>query len=444
MAACVKTNKSHVIFKKVSRDKSVTIYLGKRDYVDHVSQVEPVDGVVLVDPELVKGKKVYVTLTCAFRYGQEDIDVIGLTFRRDLYFSRVQVYPPVGALSALTPLQESLLKKLGDNTCPFLLTFPDYLPCSVMLQPAPQDVGKSCGVDFEVKAFATDITDPEEDKIPKKSSVRLLIRKVQHAPPEMGPQPCAEASWQFFMSDKPLNLSVSLSKEIYFHGEPIPVTVTVTNNTEKVVKKIKVSEVSLCSPGRPGTHSVDQAGLKLRNLPASVSQVLGSKLEQIANVVLYSSDYYVKPVASEETQEKVQPNSTLTKTLVLVPLLANNKERRGIALDGKIRHEDTNLASSTIIKEGIDRTVMGILVSYHIKVKLTVSGYMLPFSESSHPDVEVATEVPFRLMHPQPEDPAKESVQDENLVFEEFARQNLKDAGENTEGKKDEDAGQDE
>jgi hypothetical protein len=26
--------------------------------------------------------------------------------------------------------------------------------------------------------------------------------------------------------------------------------------------------VSLCSPGCPGTHSVDQAGLKLRNPPA--------------------------------------------------------------------------------------------------------------------------------------------------------------------------------
>jgi hypothetical protein len=27
----------------------------------------------------------------------------------------------------------------------------------------------------------------------------------------------------------------------------------------------------VCSPGCPGTHSVDQAGLKLRNLPASVT-----------------------------------------------------------------------------------------------------------------------------------------------------------------------------
>jgi hypothetical protein len=35
--------------------------------------------------------------------------------------------------------------------------------------------------------------------------------------------------------------------------------------------------VSLCSPGCPGTHSVEQAGLELRNLPASASQVLELK-----------------------------------------------------------------------------------------------------------------------------------------------------------------------
>jgi hypothetical protein len=33
--------------------------------------------------------------------------------------------------------------------------------------------------------------------------------------------------------------------------------------------------VSLYSPGCPGTHFVDQAGLELRNPPASASQVLG-------------------------------------------------------------------------------------------------------------------------------------------------------------------------
>jgi hypothetical protein len=33
----------------------------------------------------------------------------------------------------------------------------------------------------------------------------------------------------------------------------------------------------LCSPGCPGTHFVDYAGLELRNLPASASRVLGLK-----------------------------------------------------------------------------------------------------------------------------------------------------------------------
>uniref|UniRef100_A0A8C9KMP4 S-arrestin n=1 Tax=Panthera tigris altaica TaxID=74533 RepID=A0A8C9KMP4_PANTA len=410
MAASGKTGKAapnHVIFKKISRDKSVTIYLGKRDYIDDVDQIEPVDGVVLVDPALVKGKKVYVSLTCAFRYGQEDIDVIGLTFRRDLYFSQVQVFPPVGAAGAPTKLQESLMKKLGENTYPFLLRFPDYLPCSVMLQPAPQDTGKCCGVDFEVKAFARDSTEDEEDKVPRKSSVRLLIRKVQHAPLKMGPQPQAEAAWQFFMSDKPLHLAVSLDKEV---SSP---RATGEGNQP-------------CPPQAPCTCAED---------PTSNHHPCPSfAVEQVANVVLYSSDYYTKPVAEEETQEKVLPNSTLTTRLTLLPLLASNRERRGIALDGKIKHEDTNLASSTILKEGIDRTVLGILVSYHIKVKLTVSGLLGELTSS-----EVASEVPFRLMHPRPEDPGQSHV-DENLVFEEFARQNLKDSGDTEEGKKDREA----
>jgi hypothetical protein len=36
--------------------------------------------------------------------------------------------------------------------------------------------------------------------------------------------------------------------------------------------------VSLCSPGCPGTGSLDHAGLEHRNPPASASQVLGSKV----------------------------------------------------------------------------------------------------------------------------------------------------------------------
>jgi hypothetical protein len=38
------------------------------------------------------------------------------------------------------------------------------------------------------------------------------------------------------------------------------------------------TRVSLYSPVCPGTHFVDQAGLELRNLPASASRVLGLKV----------------------------------------------------------------------------------------------------------------------------------------------------------------------
>jgi hypothetical protein len=39
-----------------------------------------------------------------------------------------------------------------------------------------------------------------------------------------------------------------------------------------------LDRVSLYSPSCPGTHFVDQAGLELRNPPASASQVLGLKV----------------------------------------------------------------------------------------------------------------------------------------------------------------------
>lgn len=51
------------------------------------------------------------------------------------------------------------------------------------------------------------------------------------------------------------------------------------------------------------------------------------------------------------SREKVQPNSSLTTTLTVLPLLANNRQTREIALDGKLKDEDTNLASSTMWAE---------------------------------------------------------------------------------------------
>lgn len=46
--------------------------------------------------------------------------------------------------------------------------------------------------------------------------------------------------------------------------------------------------------------------------------------------------------------DTVAPSATFCKVYTLTPFLANNREKRGLALDGKLKHEDTNLASSTL------------------------------------------------------------------------------------------------
>lgn len=389
------------MFKKSSPNCKVTVYLGKRDFVDHLDHVDPVDGVILVDPEYLKDRKVFVTLTCAFRYGREDLDVLGLSFRKDLYIFTFQAYPPIPEESKPhSRLQERLLKKLGQNAYPFHFSIPQNLPCSVTLQPGPEDTGKACGVDFEIRAFCAKSM---EEKNHKRNSVRLVIRKVQYAPEKPGPQPMVETTRSFLMSDRSLHLEASLDKELYYHGEPISVNVHVTNNSTKTVKRVKIS------------------------------------VRQYADICLFSTAQYKCPVAQIEADDQVASSSTFCKVYTLTPTLNNNREKRGLALDGKLKHEDTNLASSTIVKDVSNKEVLGVLVSYRVKVKLVVSR-----------GGDVSVELPFVLMHPKPSesslshstsavpmlDPPIDTnliefdtnslIPDDDIVFEDFARLRLK------------------
>uniref|UniRef100_A0A8C7Y6C0 S-arrestin n=1 Tax=Oryzias sinensis TaxID=183150 RepID=A0A8C7Y6C0_9TELE len=308
----------------------VAVYLAKRDFVDHCDFVDPVDGVVVIDPTQLKGRKVYVMLSCTFRYGRQDMDVMGVAFRRDLFLVTRQVYPELQDKEKLThtKIQQKLLRKLGDNAFPFFFEFPDNLPCSVSLQPGPLDEGKKCAVEFEVKAFCGEAQD---EKIDKQSSVRLTIRKIQFSPENTELAPAAEMTFEFLMSEKPLQVKLSLQKETFYHGEPLKANVEITNSSSRNIKDISLS------------------------------------VEQVTNVVLYSNDKYVKSVAKEETDDSVPSGTTLKKEYTLHPLLAYNKDRRGIALDGRLKH-----------------------------TALCVCVIVCFFSE-------VSLEVPFKLMHSKPE-----------------------------------------
>uniref|UniRef100_A0A8C7U9T8 Arrestin-C n=1 Tax=Oncorhynchus mykiss TaxID=8022 RepID=A0A8C7U9T8_ONCMY len=342
----------------------LTLYLGKRDYVDHVQNVDPIEGVVKLDPASLAGRKVFVKLACAFHYGREDLDVIGLSFRKDIWVKHIQLYPDAGHKPNLTPMHVCLLKKAGEQGRAFTFDIATNLPCSVTLQPGQDNAGKACGVDFEVKTYIATEADPEE-KLDRKDTARMTVRKIQFAPDETGaPGPRADICKSFMMSDKPVHLQASLEKEIYYHGDPIDVNIKVKNETSRTVTKIKII------------------------------------VEQTTDVVLYSADKYTKTVLSQDFGETIDANSTFDKSLAITPLLAENKKKRGLALEGRLKDEDTNLASNTIIRAGMDKEVLGILVSYKIKVNLMVSsGGLLGGLTAS--DIQV--ELPLILMHPKPQ-----------------------------------------
>lgn len=203
------------VFKKSSPNGKITVYLGKRDYIDYMDHIEPIDGVVLIDQEYLKDRKVYVHILAAFRYGREDLDVLGLTFRKDLFVAQMQVFPQLATDQnrSLTHLQQRLLKKLGPNAYPFFFQIPPNSPASVTLQPAPGDTGKPCGVDYELKTYVADSMD---DKSHKRNSVRLAIRKLTYAPPSRAPQPMIDVKKDFMMSPAPLHLECTLDKEVCF------------------------------------------------------------------------------------------------------------------------------------------------------------------------------------------------------------------------------------
>jgi len=248
------------------------------------------------------------------------------------------------------------MKKLGANAYPFFFELPPHCPASVTLQPAPGDTGKPCGIDYEMKAYVGEST---EDKPHKRNSVRLAIRKVMYAPSKPGEQPSVEVSKEFMMSPNKLHLECSLDKELYYHGETISVNVHVQNNSNKAVKKIKVS------------------------------------VRQFADICLFSTAQYKCTVDEKESEDgfPLGSGSTLSKVYELKPLLSNNKDKWGLALDGQLKHEDTNLASSTLVPDQTNKENLGIIVQYKVKVKL----YLGPLAG------ELVAELPFTLMHPKPE-----------------------------------------
>lgn len=280
------------VFKKTTPNGKITVYLGKRDFTDHLDYCDPVDSVVVLDEEYMRGRKVFGQLITIYRFGREEDEVMGVKFSKEMILGKEQVYPMVNAKAEMTPMQERLIKKLGTNAFPLTFQFPQNSPSSVTLQAGEDDQGKPLGVEYYVKVF---VGDNDEDKSHKRSTITLTIKKLQYAPPARGRRlPSSLVSKGFTFSQGKINLEVTLDREIYYHGEKVCANVIVTNNSRKTVKSIKCFIVQHCE-------------------------------------VTMINAQFSKHVASMETREgcPITPGASFTKSFFLVPLASSNKDRRG-------------------------------------------------------------------------------------------------------------------
>lgn len=377
---------NYKVFKKCSPNGKLILYLGKRDFIDYLSGTEPIDGILLInnDDYINNERKIWGQLICSFRYGREKDEVMGLNFQKNLYLTSEQLYPSVKKMeNNPTKLQERLMKKLGKNAIPFTFKFPQCSPPSVTLAQGDADEeGEPCGVTYYIKIFSGD---NDSDISHKRSTINIGIRKIQFAPTKQGHQPCTLVKKDFLLSPGELELEVTLDKQLYSSNDSIAVNICVRNNSNKMVKKIK------------------------------------ALVQQGIDVVMFQNGQFRTVIDAVEIQDgcPINPGSTLQKIIYLKPNIGNEKPRRGIALDSKLKHDnDSNnnqLASSTLLTTSDLRDSFGIVVSYDIKVKLYLGAL----------GGELCAELPFILMRQKPTDRLVFN-QSESVAVEDYQDQSAK------------------
>ena len=90
------------------------------------------DGVVVVDNDYLRGRRVFARVGVTYRYGREEDEVMGLHFSKELELVNTQIAPNDGK-DEISDVQERLLNKLGANAYAFRVALPESAPCSVTI-----------------------------------------------------------------------------------------------------------------------------------------------------------------------------------------------------------------------------------------------------------------------------------------------------------------------
>ncbi|CAH8451099.1 unnamed protein product [Heterobilharzia americana] len=81
------------VLKKVTPDGKLSLFLDRRTFIDHFDHVDPIDGILAMSEDVMGPDLVFLLLTCSYRYGRDDLDVLGLTFQKELLIYTKRVWP---------------------------------------------------------------------------------------------------------------------------------------------------------------------------------------------------------------------------------------------------------------------------------------------------------------------------------------------------------------
>lgn len=238
------------IFKKVSQDGNLVLFLPQRELMVTETRVEALMGVALIHENVMKTKdiKVYLQVVLVFRYGREDEELMGLRFCNEVVVAAEQIHPTamevaLTSTSSSTNAPAPLVNGQGFIAVPFVVDMGATAPPSVRLVPCRPYTGSPIGTSYEVQLFASHAP----DELPRRRKmVQMSLRVYERIPKELPPKPHVVLHKQFVFSDKPLVVMAKLDNGVYAEGDTIRVNLSVNRNDGgggHGVRKVKVTAV---------------------------------------------------------------------------------------------------------------------------------------------------------------------------------------------------------
>lgn len=179
----------------------------------------------------------------------------------------------------------------------------------------------------------------------------LAVRKIQFAPTRPGRQPSTTVRKDFMFSPGELELEATLDRQLYHHGDDIRVKIIIS--TINVVATFYCNgTASLSAHIYHISHnmtsfftSVLQVSFMIRNNSSKMVKRLNVSVVQSIDIAMFTGGHHSARISQLDTTEgcPLGPGSTLQKEVLLSPT-AKTHLRTGVALDGRLKGDDTSLA----------------------------------------------------------------------------------------------------